>query len=292
VTTQLAIPTKKTRFGPKVASRDWWIEKIKLTNPQIRYWTHFTKYQIEQFRTLAELDYKVLGERVRTEGVPDSGLTVEYPPKLKEQPFWLTWDYKTYKDFKLWTWLQATKVLDLPIGEKTETWYNYFAIQGNQIKAKELLDPFRKENKKQFDVLLQQEYYLVYPTARRISSIHYVIPDQDPFEDLEINTHIQDSRLIPITAAGDTISRDFLKHYLEERLKEYLALGGLKELLDRRALILANQKLPAPFYWDLWGNLEHLRETYAQWLTDHLFDVPNSDEGEVDSDSDISWDTQ
>jgi hypothetical protein len=87
VTTQLAIPTKKTTFGPKVASRDCWIEKIKLTNPQIRYWTHFTKYQIEQFRTLAELVYKVLGERVRTEGAPDSGLTVGYPPKLEEKPF-------------------------------------------------------------------------------------------------------------------------------------------------------------------------------------------------------------
>jgi hypothetical protein len=163
---------------------------------------------------------------------------------------------------------------------------------GNQIKAKELLDPFRKENKKQFDILLQHEYDLGYPTARRISSIHYIVPDQDPFEDLEINTHIQDSRLIPITEAGETISRDFLKHYLEERLKEYLALGGLKELLDRRALILANQELPAPFYWDLWGNLDHLREIYQEWLAEHLFDVPNSDKGEVDSDSNIFWDTQ
>ncbi len=136
---------------------------------------------------------------------------------------------------------------------------NTALIEGNQIKAKELLDPFRKENKKQFDILLQQEYECVYPTARRICSIHYDVPDQDPFEDLEINTHLQDSRLLPVTQAGDTISRDFLKHYLEERLHEYLALGGLKELLDRRALILAEQKLPAPFYWDLWGNLEHLR---------------------------------
>ena len=134
---------------------------------------------------------------------------------------------------------------------------------GNQIKAKELLDPFRKENKKQFDILLQQEYESVYPTARCNCSIHYDVPDQDPFEDLEINTHLQDSRLIPVTQAGDTINREFLKHYLEERLEEYLALGGLKELLDRRALILAGQQLPAPFYWDLWGNLEHLRKTYA-----------------------------
>jgi hypothetical protein len=67
---------------------------------------------------------------------------LNYPPKLIEQPFWFTTDYKTFKDFRLWTWLQATKTLDLPITEKAETWYNYFSIEGNQIKAKELLDPF------------------------------------------------------------------------------------------------------------------------------------------------------
>jgi hypothetical protein len=264
VTTQLAIPTKKTRFGSKVASRDWWIEKIKLTNPQIRYWTHFTKYQIEQFKTLAELDYKVLGERVSTEGAPDSSLAIMYPPKLEEKPSWLTWDFKTYKDFKFWMWLQATKALDLPIGEKTETWYNYFAIQGNQIKAKELLDPFRKENQKQFEIQLQDEYNLVFPSASRISSVHYTVPSGGPYEDLEINKTLQDSRFIPLTEAGDNISKRFIKQYLQERLQEYLALGGLKELIDRRALILANQKLPAPFYWDLWGNLEHLSNDHSQ----------------------------
>jgi hypothetical protein len=63
--------------------------------------------------------------------------------------------------------------------------------------------------------------------------------------------------------------------------------------LDRRALILAEQQLPAPFYWDLWGNLEHLRKTYEEWLGEHIFDVPNSDEEqEVESDSDISWDSK
>jgi hypothetical protein len=81
--------------------------------------------------------------------------------------------------------------LDLPIDEKAETWFNYFSIENNQVKAKEILDPFRKENKKQFDILLQQEYDWIYPPARRISSIHYEVPDQDPDEDLEINTHIQ-----------------------------------------------------------------------------------------------------
>ena len=224
MTSQLAISNKKARFGPKVATRDWWIERIKIRKPEIRYWTHFTKYQIAQFKVLAELDYQVLGEKVKTEGAPDADLIGRnYPPKLKEQPYWCTLSWAEFKNYRLWTWLQATKALDLPITEKTETWYNYFSIEGNQIRAKELLDPFRKENKKPFDIILKEEYNLVYPTA------------------------------------CDTISRDFIKQYLEARLQEYLALGGLKELLDRRALILSGQKLPAPFYWDLWGNLEHLR---------------------------------
>jgi hypothetical protein len=293
VTTQLAITNKRTRFGLKVATREWWIERIKITKPEASYWTHFTKYQIAQFKALAELDYQVLGERVRTEGAPDSSLAVEYPPKLKEQPFWLTWDYKTFKDFKLWTWLQATKALDLPIGEKTETWYNYFSIQSNQIKAKELLDPFRKKKQKDFDFVLQEEYNLVFPTASRISSARFTVPSGGPFEDLEINETLQDSRLIPLTEAGEHISKRFIKQYLQERLQEYLALGGLKELIDRRALILANQKLPAPFYWDFWGNLEHLRNAYQEHLAENLFG-PSSDEEEEgeDDNSVVSWDTQ
>jgi hypothetical protein len=102
VTSQVAISNKKTRFGPKVASRDWWIERIKIRKPEIRYWTHFTKYQIAQFKALAELDYQVLGERVKTEGAPDSDLVGRnYPPKLKEQPFWCTLDWKTFKDLRL-----------------------------------------------------------------------------------------------------------------------------------------------------------------------------------------------
>jgi hypothetical protein len=242
VTTQLAIPNKKTRFEPKVASRDWWIERIKVTQPKYAcYWTHFTKYQIGQFKALAELDYQVLGERVSTEGAPDSGLARKYPIKLTEKPFWLTWDYKTFKDFKLWTWLQATKALDLPISKQAETWFNYFSIESNQIKAKELLDPFRKENQKEFDFLLQEEYNLVFPSASCIISVRFNTPSEDPFEDLEINDALQDSRLIPVTQAGEPIRKTFLKKYLEDRLREYLALGGLKELLDRKPLIFANK---------------------------------------------------
>jgi hypothetical protein len=235
----------------------------------------------------------VLGERVSTEGAPDFGLARNYPPKLKEQPFWLTWDYKTFKDFKLWTWLQATKALDWPISEKAESWLNYFLIESNQIKAMELLDPFRKENQKKFDFVIQEEYNLVFPTASRISSVRFTVSSGDPFEDLEINETLQDSRLIPLTEAGEPIRKRFIRQYLEERLQEYLASGGLKKLIDRRPRILANQKLSAPFYRDLWGNLEHFRNAYQEHLTEELFGSSSDEEEEGEDDNSVvSWDSQ
>jgi hypothetical protein len=86
-----------------------------------------------------------------------------------------------------------------------------------------------------------------------------------------------------LTQTGEPIRKRFIRQYLEDRLKKYLALGGLKELIDRRPLILANQKLPSPFYWDLWGNLEHLRNTYQEHLAEDLFG-PSSDEEEEGED--------
>jgi hypothetical protein len=181
---------------------------------------------------------------------------------LAEKPFWLTWNYSAFKDFRLWTWIQATKAL--PISDQAEIWFNYFSIESNQVKAKELLDPFRKENQKEFDFLLQEEYNPLFPTSSRISSIQFSIPTGDPFSDLTINRTLQDSRLIPITESSEPIRKRFIRQYLGQRLVEYLALDGLKELVDRKPLIQAGHKLPDPFYWDLWGNLEHLRESYQE----------------------------
>jgi len=82
------------------------------------------------------------------------------------------------------------------------------------------------------------------------------------------------------------IRKRFIKHYLEQRLVEYLALGGLKESVDRKPLIQAGQKLPDPFYWDLWGNLEHLRESYSEYFAEQIFG-PDSEEESV-----VSLDTQ
>jgi hypothetical protein len=116
---------------------------------------------------------------------------------------------------------------------------------------------------------------------------------EDPFEDLEIKETLQDPRFISITETGEPIRKAFLRQYLGDWLKENLALGGLKELLDRKPLILAEQKLPDPFYWDLCGNLEHLRKSYQEYLGENLFG-PSSDEEEEgeDNNSAVSWDTQ
>jgi hypothetical protein len=69
VTTKLAIPDKRPRFGPKVCTRNWWIDGINgFENPKyINCWTHYSKYQIGQFKALTEFDCQVLGERVSTQ---------------------------------------------------------------------------------------------------------------------------------------------------------------------------------------------------------------------------------
>jgi hypothetical protein len=173
--------------------------------------------------------------------------------------------------------------LERPLSEKTVTWFNYFSIEGNQVEAKKLLAPFRKENQKEFDTLLEEKYNSVYPNTNSISSIEFDPPRGNLYKDLHINCTIQDSRYIPITENGLVIRKKFLKYYLEQRLWEYLALGGLQELLDRQPLIKAGYKLPDPFYWDLWGNLEHLRENYSDYCEEEHFDPEASEEESVAS---------
>jgi hypothetical protein len=65
--------------------------------------------------------------------------------------------------------------------------------------------------------------------------------------------------------------------------KEYLALGGLQELIERKTLFEEGYKLPEPFYWDLWGTLEHLRESYSDYCAVEHFDPDASEEESVAS---------
>jgi hypothetical protein len=42
-------------------------------------------------------------------------------------------------------------------------------------------------------------------------------------------------------------------------------------------------KLSDPFYWDLWGNLEHLKESYSDYCAEEHFDPEASEEESVAS---------
>jgi hypothetical protein len=280
---------KKPRFGPKVASQAWWIDRIKQKEgpKYLKYWTHNTDYQIGQFKALAEYNYFVLGEGIETQGAPDFELELEYPVKLVGKPFWVDWSTLEFKDYKLWTWIQAARALERPLGEGAVTWFNYFSIESNQVQAKELLAPFRKESQKVFDTFLEQEYTSVYPNTSSISTIEFDPPRKSIYRDLHINRTRQDSRYIPITEDGLVIRKKFLKYYLEQRLEEYLALGGLQELIERKTLFIEGYTLPDPFYWDLWGNLEHLRDSYSDYCAEEHFDPEASEEESV-----ASFDTQ
>jgi hypothetical protein len=145
------------------------------------------------------------------------------------------------------------------------------------------LAPFRKESQKDFDTFLEQEYSSVYPDTSSISTIEFDPPKGSIYRDLYINRTIKDSRYIPTTEDSLVIRKKFLKYYLDQCLEEYLALGGLQELIERRTLFIQGYKLPDPFYWDLWGNLEHLRESDSDYCAEEHFDPEASEEESVAS---------
>jgi len=75
---QLAVSNKKPKFGPRVATQAWWIERIK-EDPIYQYteeWAKHSEYQVARWKILAELDYKVLGTSI-LRGAP--GLGQAYP---------------------------------------------------------------------------------------------------------------------------------------------------------------------------------------------------------------------
>jgi hypothetical protein len=210
------------------------------------------------------------------------GLGQAYPPKIQFKPFWfkslIGADFKT---FQLWTWLEATKSLGLPISEEANKWYKYTSTEDLKEGAIKLLGIFKEESAPEWDDYQGSEYELVYPTTPLIDSIVLDIPVGPYYKYL--NKTIKDSSYFPITdcEAGLVIRKKFLKIYLEERLAEYLALGGLNELIKRVPLVEAGHKLPDPFYWDLWANLEHLRKSYAEFCAQEHFNPEASEEESV-----------
>jgi hypothetical protein len=281
VSQQSAVSNKKPRFGPKVATQAWWIERIK-EDPIYQYseeWAKHSEYQVARWKTLAELDYKVLGTSI-LKGAP--GLGQEYPPKIEVKPFWFKPPFGVnFRDFKLWSWLEATKSLGLPISEEADKWFKYTLTEDLKEGAIKLLGTFKEEFTPELDDYQESEYSLVYPTTPLIKSIVLDITVGSNYKYL--NSTIKDSSYFPPTESGQVIKKKYLKVYLEECLAEYLALGRLNELIQRAHLIEVGQKIPDPFYWDLWANLEHLRESYIEFCAQEYFNPEASEEESVAS---------
>jgi len=170
--------------------------------------------------------------------------------------------------------------LGLPISEEADEWFKHISTEDLKEGAIKLLGIFKEEFAPALDDYQESEYSCVYPGTPLIESIVLDIPVGPNYKYL--NNTIKDRSYFPTTECGLVIKNKYLKVYLEERLAEYLASGELNKLIQRAPLVEAGQKLPNPFYWDLWGNLEHLRENYAEYLTDQIFG-PDSEEESVAS---------
>jgi hypothetical protein len=243
------------------------------------FWRGHSEYQVARRKTLAELDYKVLCTSI-LKGAP--GLGQEYPPKIEAKPFWFKPLFEVdFKDFKLWSWLEATKSLGLPISEEADKWFKQISTEDLKEWAIKLLGTFKEEFAPELDDYQESEYNSVYPTTPLIKSIVLDIPVGPNYKYL--NKTIKDSSYFPTTESGQVIKKKYLKVYLEERLAEYLALWGLNKLIQRAPLIEAGHKLPDPFYWDLWANLEHLRESYIEFCVQEHFNPEASEEESVAS---------
>jgi hypothetical protein len=190
-------------------------------------------------------------------GAPDhytrlTSQALQYPPKLLIKPHWLELNTISWKAFRIWSWLGAAQALDLPISEEAETWYNYLSIERTRIEAVKVLGNFKWEGKSQLTPEVELELNCAYPNTRIISSIKFPVPKGEQVYN-QIQDHIQDYRPIPTTAEGWVFRSRYISNYLEDRLKEYLALGGIQELIEREQL--KGLSLPNPL---LLGSLGRL----------------------------------
>jgi hypothetical protein len=176
--------------------------------------------------------------------------------------------------------------LQCPISTEADTWHNYLNREQTKLEAAELLGVFKPENfHQELPIEIEWDLNTAPPgaIARPISSIEFDIPEGYIYRNL--NKTLDDPRPTPVTRSGLIIKKRFLKLYLEERLQEYLALGGTKELIEREQFMGRN--LPDPFYWNLWADLQTVRTRYQYYFVEEHID-PEAD----DQDSVTSWDNQ
>jgi hypothetical protein len=193
----------------------------------------------------------------------------------------------SWKDYQVWSWTAATKAIVIPLSSEANTWHNYLDLEQTKLEAVEILGIFKPEQyNKELPVEIEWDLETVPVGAHQtpISSIKFDIPGRCNYKYL--NNTLNDPRPIPVTSNGLIIKKKFLKLYIEERLQEYLALGGTKELIEREEF--KGRNLPDTFYWNLWADIEAVRSRYIIYCAKEHIDPEQDDEEE----SVTSWDTQ
>ena len=256
---QLSIPAKKPRLGPKAATSAWWIYRLDYDpfyeHPKYPFFYSHRSCPFEEYNRLAG--------------------TGDYPPKgPTEAPFWYeSSEGFPYEQFKVWAWLEATHALGLTISIEAYEWFYSTSTKHFKLEAVELLNEhFRPESKKPLSLKHLNINELLPSETALIKHIQLDIPEgYSKFTQLStLNSSLKDTRHIPVTKSGERIHSNFIKYYLEERLAEYLALGGLTEVIIRNSLKVGDYKLPDPFYWDLWTNLKHLQKAYIKYRLENF----------------------
>ncbi len=155
------------------------------------------------------------------------------------------------------------------------------------------MEKFKKECKvpdKDLPYEVQFDLNSVPPQTKYINTIQFEIPAGYPFGTL--NDTLEDLRPRPTTEERAPIRKEYLTWYLQERLREYLALGGTKELVEREDLA-GNFDLPRAFYWDLWEDIETVRLRYNFYCADCFIDPESISEDDKESVGSVnSLDTQ
>ena len=91
--------------------------------------------------------------------------------------------------------------------------------------------------------------------------IHQV-PIRCCYPELFVNPFVDDDRPIPTDSDGHQISVFFTKWYLDHKVKEWIALGGVRDWLDGVDFCErgGGAKCLRLFYWDLWADVATFRK--------------------------------
>jgi hypothetical protein len=276
-------PTKKPKIEFVPGSSAWYKADIIKNHPKKYRSTQLT-YDILRNRAVAQLDYFTLGQKI--DGAPDTkiedlthlGYSKKdiYPLALDYTPhWWKPLDCIGAEDYFVWNWIDTCGRLDLPISKQTKQWRDWVETQELHLARHEVLKKFQEHTyKREYDPEIQ--YTLLIANLNPKVTINQVTFDTNkvklPGTLHFINNKVFDLRAIPVTEKGEDINPVFIKLYLEQRFREWIAVGGFNFWIYSFALFdhfvtrqfEGGTKFIKHFYWDLWADLYNLRLEYKE----------------------------